>query len=91
MFDHFYDSSAVGLRKPDPQFFLHACAESGIRPEQVIFLDDIGMNLKTAKQLGMTTIHVPIGGTLQAVKQLEEYLGIDLCTDITGYSARTKL
>ncbi|KAH0830411.1 HAD-like protein [Lanmaoa asiatica] len=92
LFDHFYDSSAVGLRKPDPQFYLHACKESGVSPEEVIFLDDIGMNLKTAKQLGMATIHVPIGGTLQAVKQLGEYLRIDLCADITeGYSERAKL
>ncbi|KAG6379106.1 HAD-like protein [Boletus reticuloceps] len=92
LFDFFYDSSAVGLRKPDSRFYLHACKDSGINPEQIIFLDDIGMNLKTAKQLGMTTIHVPNGGTLQAVKQLEEYLGIDLCTDITeGYRERTKL
>ena len=30
-------------RKPDPQFYLHACRESGINPEEVIFLDDIGM------------------------------------------------
>ena len=38
------------------------------------------------------TLDVPIDGTLKAVKQLEEYLGIDLCTDITeGYSGRTKL
>jgi hypothetical protein len=50
------------------------------------------MNLKTAKQLGMTTIHVPIDGTLKAVKQLQEYLGIDLCVDITeGNLERTKL
>lgn len=35
----------------------------------------------------MSTSDVPIGGTLQAVKQLGEYLGIDLCADITkGYS-----
>jgi len=92
LFDSFYDSSAVGLRKPDPRFYLHACKDSGINPEQIVFLDDIGMNLKTAKQLGMTTIHVPIDGTLQAVKQLGEYLGIDLCTDTTaGYRERTKL
>ncbi|KAG8217338.1 HAD-like domain-containing protein [Butyriboletus roseoflavus] len=43
LFNHFYDSSAVGLRKPDPQFYLHACKESGVNPEQVIFLDDIRM------------------------------------------------
>lgn len=83
LFDHFYDSSIVGLRKPDPQFYLHACKESGVNPKEVIFLDDIGMNLKAAKELGMTTIHVPIGGTLNAVKRLSEHLGTDLCTNIT--------
>ncbi|KIJ60670.1 hypothetical protein HYDPIDRAFT_98391 [Hydnomerulius pinastri MD-312] len=78
LFDYFYDSSEVGLRKPDPEFYQHACRESSITPEEAVFLDDIGMNLKAARQLGMTTIHVPIGATLEAVKQLEEKLGIDL-------------
>jgi len=35
-------------------------------------------NLKAAQKLGMETIHVPLGGSLAAVKQLEEKLGIDL-------------
>jgi len=92
LFDHFYDSSQVGMRKPDPRFYLHACEQSGVDPRDVIFLDDIRLNLKTAKQLGMVTIHVPIGGTLQAVKQLENYLGIDLSIGITkGYLEGTKL
>ncbi|KAF8840979.1 HAD-like protein [Paxillus ammoniavirescens] len=82
LFDGFYDSSEVGLRKPDPEFYIHACKDSGIKPEEAIFLDDIGMNLKTAKQLGMVTIHVPIGSTPQAVKQLEQMLGIDLCSSV---------
>ncbi|KAF9239638.1 HAD-like protein [Melanogaster broomeanus] len=72
LFDYFYDSSEVGLRKPDPDFYLHACRESGTNPEEAIFLDDIGMNLKAAKQLGMVTIHV----------RLEESLGIDLCSSV---------
>jgi len=84
LFDGFYDSSEVGLRKPDPDFYIHACKDSGIKPEEAIFLDDIGMNLKTAKQLGMATIHVMIGSTPQAVKQLEDMLGIDLCSSVTG-------
>ena len=40
----------------------------------------------------MSPSDVPIGGTLQAVKQLEEYLGIDLCTSSAeGYSKGPKL
>jgi len=36
------------------------------------------MNLKVAKALGMQTIRVPIGGSLEAVRSLESILGIDL-------------
>lgn len=43
-------------RKPDPNFFLHACKVIGVKPEEVVFLDDIGMNLRAAKKLGMETI-----------------------------------
>ncbi|KAI6110012.1 HAD-like protein [Pisolithus sp. B1] len=85
LFHNFFDSSEVGLGKPDPEFYLHACRESGIHPHQVIFLDDIGRNLKTAKELGMTTIHVPIGGTREVVKQLEEMLGVDLSVSNHGH------
>ncbi|KAF9228639.1 HAD-like protein [Gyrodon lividus] len=61
LFDYFYDSSEVGLRKPDPEFYLHACKDSGTNAEEAIFLDDIGMNLKAARQLGMATIREYIG------------------------------
>ncbi|KAH7889894.1 HAD-like domain-containing protein [Phlebopus sp. FC_14] len=81
LFDDFYDSSQVGLRKPDPEFYLHACRKSGFRPEEAIFLDDIKVNLKAAGQLGMVTIHVPIGGTLEVIRRLEEQLGIDLSSE----------
>ncbi|KAJ3214216.1 hypothetical protein HDU67_001968 [Dinochytrium kinnereticum] len=43
LFDHYIESSVVGLRKPDPNFFLHACKVLGVQPTEVVFLDDIGM------------------------------------------------
>ena len=43
-------------RKPDPKIFLHACKVIGVQPNEAIFLDDIGMNLRAAKKLGMATI-----------------------------------
>lgn len=82
LFDDFCDSSELGMRKPDPEFYLLACHRNGIRPGEAVFLDDIGINLKAARALGMETIHVPIGGTLNAVKQLEGKLGIDLTSDL---------
>ncbi|KAJ3565841.1 hypothetical protein NP233_g7385 [Leucocoprinus birnbaumii] len=78
LFDDFCDSSTLGMRKPEPEFYLAACSRNNLKPHEAIFLDDIGINLKAAKQLGMTTIHVPIGGTLEAVKQLGLALGMDL-------------
>ncbi|KAF6765049.1 HAD-like domain-containing protein [Ephemerocybe angulata] len=78
LFDDFCDSSALGMRKPEPEFYLAACKRSDIRPADAIFLDDIGLNLKAAKQLGMDTIHVRIGETLDAVKILESRIGLNL-------------
>lgn len=57
-FDAFFESSVLGLQKPDPRIYLHACAALTIEPRDAVFLDDIGRNLKTARSLGMTTIKV---------------------------------
>ncbi|KIY66105.1 HAD-like protein [Cylindrobasidium torrendii FP15055 ss-10] len=78
LFDDFCDSSALGMRKPEPEFYLLACKRNDIKPSEAVFLDDIRMNLKAAKELGMDTIHVPIGGSLDAVRELERKIGIDL-------------
>ncbi|KAF9648067.1 HAD-like protein [Thelephora ganbajun] len=78
LFDDFCDSSVLGMRKPEPEFYLTACLRNGVKPEECVFLDDLGMNLKAAKALGMQTIRVPIGGSVEAIKSLESILGIDL-------------
>ena len=57
-FDVFIESTRVGLRKPDPRIYQLACSELGVKPEQTAFLDDIGLNLKAARALGMSTIKV---------------------------------
>jgi len=43
LFDDFCDSSAFGMRKPEPEFYIAACKRNGIDPKAAIFLDDIGM------------------------------------------------
>ncbi|KAI0811269.1 HAD-like protein [Irpex lacteus] len=78
MFDDFCDSSEQGMRKPEQRFYLLACKRSNIAPHEAVFLDDLGINLKAARDLGMETIHVPIGGSFGALKKLEEKLGVDL-------------
>ena len=76
LFDVVVESSKVGLRKPNPAIYLLACDQLGVKPDEAIFLDDFGINLKAARALGITTIKVD--ETLRAVKELERLLGVDL-------------
>ncbi|KDQ16340.1 hypothetical protein BOTBODRAFT_31029 [Botryobasidium botryosum FD-172 SS1] len=92
MFDDFVDSSSVGMRKPEPGFYLHGCARNGVRPDEVVFLDDLGMNLKAASKLGMHTIHVPIGGSEGALRKLEAILGLSLIgEELNSSTEKSKL
>lgn len=76
LFHAFVESSVVGLRKPDPRIYQHLLGLLGIAPGESVFLDDIGRNLKTARQLGMTTIKVETPE--QALGELSRVLGIAL-------------
>tara|TARA_Y100001970_G_scaffold121071_1_gene150134 strand:+ start:17839 stop:18483 length:645 start_codon:yes stop_codon:yes gene_type:complete len=58
IFDFVIESSIVNLRKPDPSFYNLACERANIEPNEVVFLDDLGINLKPARELGMKTIKV---------------------------------
>jgi putative hydrolase of the HAD superfamily len=57
-FHHIIESSKVGLRKPDPRIYELACSVMGVEPQEVVYLDDLGVNLKPAAAMGMTTIKV---------------------------------
>ncbi len=72
-FHHIIESSKVGVRKPDPRFYELACKTAGVEPDEVVFLDDLGVNLKPAAAMGMTTIKV-IDPT-DALTQLEQVVG----------------
>ena len=76
MFDVVVESRLIGVRKPEPAFYEYACNALGVSPDQCVFLDDIGSNLKTAAAMGMTTIKVL--GADQAISDLESVLGISL-------------
>ncbi len=76
MFDHVVESSKVGCRKPEPRFYEIACELVGVEPSECVFLDDLGVNLKPAKAMGMTTIKV--GAAEPAIAELEAVLGIAL-------------
>jgi putative hydrolase of the HAD superfamily len=76
LFDAFIESSRVGLRKPDPRIYALACRELGVEPREAVFLDDIGRNLKAARELGMRTIKVDEPGP--ALEELSSALGFPL-------------
>jgi putative hydrolase of the HAD superfamily len=76
MFDHVIESSKIGIRKPNPRIYEMMCEALSVEPEACIYLDDLGMNLKPAKAMGMTTIKVESGP--QAIAELEKALGMTL-------------
>ena len=71
-FDVFMESSRAGVAKPDPKIYEMALRELGVRAEEAVFLDDIGRNLKPARQMGMTTIKVT--SVENALEQLNNQL-----------------
>lgn len=75
-FEQVVESSRLGLRKPDPRIYQHACELMAVSPEEVVYLDDLGVNLKPARELGMTTIKV--GDPDAALASLEDILGMRL-------------
>ncbi len=77
-FDAVIESSKVGVRKPEPRFYEIACEQLGVTPDACVFLDDLGINLKPAAAMGMTTIKVVSAG--QALAELSTALGLQFGT-----------
>lgn len=90
LFDVFVSSAHVGMRKPAEDIYFYTLGrvaelvrqkgwgEEGVRMEDVVFLDDIGGNLRTGRKVGMRTVKVVLGRTEDAVRELEEITGISL-------------
>lgn len=76
LFDHVIESSKLGLRKPDPRIYEMMCEALNVSPRSCVYLDDLGVNLKPARTMGMTTIKVE--SAAQAIAELEQVLGIKL-------------
>jgi putative hydrolase of the HAD superfamily len=76
LFEHVVESSKLGMRKPDPRIYQHACDLLGVKPEDCVYLDDLGINLKPARALGMRTIKV--GDPDLAIDELQAMVGIPL-------------
>jgi epoxide hydrolase-like predicted phosphatase len=75
-FDVVVESAVEGLRKPDPRIYRLVCERLAVPPTAAVFLDDLGANLKPARELGMMTIKVEDADA--ALTELESVLGFAL-------------
>lgn len=76
IFDLVVESSKLGVRKPEPRFYELACELLAVEPPACVFLDDLGINLKPARDMGMTTIKV--SDPAVALAELEAVVGVAL-------------
>ncbi|MBN9007786.1 MAG: HAD-IA family hydrolase [Rhizobiales bacterium] len=76
LFDHVIESAKIGLRKPDPRIYAMMTDKLGVDPKRCVYLDDLGVNLKPARAMGMTTIKVL--NAPQAIAELEAATGLVL-------------
>jgi putative hydrolase of the HAD superfamily len=76
LFDGVVISGIVGIRKPTPEIYSMGAEAVGLPPGDCVYVDDLGFNLKPAKELGMATVlHSDAEHT---IAQLEELLGVTL-------------
>lgn len=75
-FDVVLESSVEGIRKPEPAIYERALERLGVGADDCAYLDDLGVNLKPARALGMHTIKV--GDPVVALQELSELTGLDL-------------
>jgi putative hydrolase of the HAD superfamily len=78
-FDVVVESSRAGVRKPDPDFYRTGCELLDVDPSEAVFLDDLGVNLKPARDMGMRTIKVIDPDA--ALAELEGIVGFGLRMD----------
>jgi putative hydrolase of the HAD superfamily len=76
LFEHVVESSKLNMRKPDPRIYRHTCELLGVAPERCVYLDDLGINLKPARAMGMATIKVDSAD--QALDELQTLLDLPL-------------
>lgn len=73
-FDEIILSWKVHMRKPEPEIYEYTLKRMGLKPEEVVFIDNYPINLPKPKEMGIRTILYKDAGQLK--KDLKE-LGID--------------
>lgn len=75
LFDHVLESSKAGVRKPDPRIYEMMCEALAVEPSRCVYVDDLGINLKPARAMGMTTIKV--SDEARFLAELSQATGLD--------------
>ena len=107
VFDVFVSSAHIGMRKPNADIYQYTLKKvdewaklnswtgrgwkEGVKANEIVFLDDIGENLKAGKEAGFTTIKVNLGRAFEAVDALEELTGLQLAGDHPRIPIKPKL
>jgi putative hydrolase of the HAD superfamily len=73
LFSTVVDSSAVGMRKPDPAIYTYTCDLLEVAPTAAVFLDDNGDNIAAAAAMGLETVHVGVD-PIVAIEELDVIL-----------------
>ncbi|CAI8046130.1 Bifunctional epoxide hydrolase 2, partial [Geodia barretti] len=84
-FDVVLQSCQLGIRKPNPLIYRLACHRLEVQPSQAVFLDDLGRNVRAARDVGMTAVRVR--ETHQALRELGTLLGVRLAFEKTDSSS----
>jgi putative hydrolase of the HAD superfamily len=66
LFDHIIESAKIGLRKPDPRIYRMMTDALGVDPKHCVYLDDLGVNLKPAREMGSKHPVKTAGGSFLA-------------------------
>jgi putative hydrolase of the HAD superfamily len=74
IFEVVVDSGFVGMRKPDPPIYELTVERlgDGLTPADCLFVDDVEVNVDTARELGMAAVH--FRSSEQAIAEVESAL-----------------
>lgn len=70
---------SVTKSKPDPQIYLTACAELGVKPEEAIGVEDSHNGIRSARAAGMLPVMVPdLLPVTDEMRELSAYIAEDM-------------
>jgi putative hydrolase of the HAD superfamily len=70
-FFHIFESSKLSLRKPEKEIYFYILKKLEVKPNEVLFIDDLGVNLKPAQEIGFITYkHIDSKTTVEYIKSI---------------------